>query len=93
MGIWKLEPMDPAPEYWARSPWYKGRVIVRAPDEREARRMAMLKLNQYLDVLSSYQSVHLPPWEDPGLVRCTRIYDSGFDENGSTMVLEPSEDE
>ncbi len=55
--------------------------------------MAMLKLNQYLDVLSSYQSVHLPPWEDPGLVRCTRIYDSGFDENGSTMVLEPSEDE
>jgi hypothetical protein len=48
MGIWKLEPVDPAPEYWARSPWYKGRVIVRAPDEREARRRAMLKLNQYL---------------------------------------------
>ncbi len=87
MPIWKLEPADLSSEHWACST-HKGTIIVRAPDEKAARSAATSAFGIAATVPRSRETL-FSPWEQANLVKCLRLHNSSFDENGPTEVLDP----
>lgn len=87
MALWKLTPIDPADPNW-RASSYRGRAIVRAPDEKSAREVAA----EAFDVRTRFppgEGVKAPPWRRPGLVAAEPIEDERYDPEGPAEVLEP----
>jgi hypothetical protein len=70
MPLWKLEPIDAADRSWDAST-YKGEVIVRADDEKRARRLAVRAFGIATRVVLG-ESIKLVPW-DTSAVRCTEV--------------------
>ena len=86
MPIFKLTPTANASDHW-KGCIYKGVVIVRAPDESEARQAAteafsVVKHSPGRDTL-------LPPWKLKDLVSCTKAADLGLKVEGKTEILSP----
>ena len=87
MAIWQLRPTEKPSEHWEGST-YKGEVIVRAPDEREARQHAANEFAAMVRHRPGGDSP-FPPWKDPALVSCTEAEDLAYDPEGETEILGP----
>ena len=86
MPIWELEPVDFDDHNWAAST-YKDRAVIRAPAEDRASEFATLAFTIATRVVPG-QNVKVCPWGYPDLVRCSRLDDSGPDENGPDAILD-----
>jgi hypothetical protein len=87
VSIWKLTPVDPSDPNWLHSS-YCGIVIVRATNERVARKTAA----KAFDIAGRFPlraGVRAPPWLRPALVRAERIESPLYTAKGSPEVLEP----
>lgn len=87
MAIWELIPTVQESAYW-RGSTYKGRVIVQAPTEREAR----AKAEEYFypcskSIPPGYKPI--TPWKDRALVTCRRMVDVEYEASGPTQILFP----
>ena len=87
MPIWKLEPQNPDSPHWQAST-YEGTVIVRAASEQDARHVVM---QAFTKGSPQVEDTLLNPWGQEPLVFCTRVHDSGYDEDGQDEVLEPTD--
>ena len=87
MPIWKLEPVDPDEHHW-RASTYVGPVIVRAPDEARAGRVAADAFGIAAEKLPGAE-VPVSPWIHPWLVTCVRLENSDYDEEGPDTILGP----
>ncbi len=88
MAVWALTPLDLTDANWEASS-HHGPVVVRAPNEQEARAVAA----QAFDVKTGFrpgQGVLFPPWTRAALVRAERVADPRFATEGPAEVLEPS---
>lgn len=83
MPIWKLTPTDVRSDDWGGST-HKGEIIVRAPTESDARTKAGLT---FAKAQREPRNSPISPWRQEQLVTCTRLDDSGFDEDGPDAVL------
>ena len=88
MAVWSLIPVDPDDPDWEASS-HRGPVIVRAEDEREARRVAAKAFNLKTGFRPG-QGVRFPPWTRAALVTAKRIDDPRFEAEGPAQVLEPA---
>ena len=71
MNAYKLTPLNPSHEGWARST-YNGLAKVRAESERRARALAAIRFGIMTPISSS---VNVPaPWEDHKSVTCEEIF-------------------
>lgn len=86
MAIWKLEPIEPGAREWAGS-MHKGPVIVCAPTEEAARRLARQAFD--LHPPSSAAEPSVSPWEQQPLARCSQLRESRFAEDGTATILDP----
>lgn len=87
MMILKLNPTAVESDRW-RASRYRGEVLARAKDEKQARTLA----TQHFRAVSEY--VHgadtpLPPWPDPELVTCEVVDDWGIETDGPVEILSP----
>ena len=89
MAIYELKPITLQSPHWEGSTW-KGRVIVRAPDESEARLAAAKAFTVARRRHPGQDSPHCP-WTDNTLVSCVQLHDSEYDEDGPTEVLYPDD--
>ena len=89
MALWKLEPVNPSEHHW-RASTYIGPVIARAPDELEARSLAVDSFCVAAQVLPGMDTPLLP-WAYKWLVTCERFAESGFEEDGPDTILGPEE--
>ena len=88
MPLWKLQPLDFSDPSWEASP-HRGLVIVRAPDEEEARDVAQRAFGVKTR-FSPGEGVKAPPWKRAALVAAERVPDERYEEDGPTEILEPS---
>ncbi len=87
MSIWKLTPVDPSDPSW-RASSYCGAVVVRATNERIARRTAA----RAFSIASRFPpraGISPPPWLRPSLVRAESITSPLYAPDGGPEVLEP----
>ncbi len=86
MPVWELEPIDPDDFNW-RASTYKGRVVIRAPDEDRAREIAILAF-----AIGTRRELHegVPfcPWDHEDKVRCRQLTDPRYPEDGPEEILE-----
>lgn len=88
MAIFSLIPVDLNDPNWEASS-HRGRVIVRAANEQQARAVAA----EAFDVKTGFrpgQGMRFPPWTRASVVRAQRIDDPCFDGKGPAEVLEPA---
>ncbi len=85
MPLYKLSPIDPTAPAW-RASLYAGPIIVRASSEEAARHRAAFRLGQA--VRTGGHGV-ANPWRHVKLVRCERVSDPRFEENGEEQILDP----
>lgn len=88
MPVWKLMPVDLSDPNWEASS-HRGRVIVRAPSEDDAREEA----ERAFGVKTRFKpgaGVAAPPWKRPALVSAEEIEDPRYPPEGPTEVLDPS---
>ncbi len=85
MPIWQLIPLDPTAPAWVASN-YVGRVVIRAPTEREARQAAVQAFGKETPGVPW----HAHPWNRLALVQCDELHQSGYPPLGRTAVLEPA---
>jgi hypothetical protein len=88
VALWRLRPIDPSDPSWQASS-HRGAVLVRAPSEEAARRVAA----QAFGVKFRFPPNHgpiFPPWTRPQLTRAERVRDDRFEPNGPTELLEPA---
>ncbi len=78
--IWKLKPTDVESDHWKGST-YKGEVIARAEDERQARALATLHFRG--------ADTEALPWWRPELVTCETVDDWEGETDGPAEVLYP----
>jgi hypothetical protein len=88
MPLWKLQPLDLSDPSWEASS-HRGLVIVRAPDEEEARDVAQRAFGVKTR-FSPGAGVQAPPWKRAALVSAERTKDERYEEEGPTEVLQPS---
>ncbi len=88
MQLWKLTPLDLSAPNWEAST-HKGPVIVRAPDEVEARKAANIKFRFAANKQPIGDPVRHPPWDHASLVSAATIDDERFEVEGPTEVLDP----
>lgn len=89
MPIWELMPSNKQSDHWKAST-FKGCAIVRASSEEEARSIASLKFR--IATRRFYGADTLfSPWDQPALVTCQRLENSGYKESGPTEILCPEE--
>ena len=88
MKIWKLFPLDPNSTSWPDDS-YKGEVIVRAENEKEARRIAALRLMVLTEQVSICQETPHPPWGDSTVTKCIELDNSKYPTDGPPELLEP----
>jgi hypothetical protein len=88
MPIYRLQPVDTTDRSWRASTW-RGTVIVRAVDEKQARNLA---LAAFISAVQHRPGVVAapPPWRDELLVTCAQVTNTGYPEDGGGMVLHPS---
>lgn len=87
--VWKLIPVDSTSRNWDAST-YRGELIVRADSERRAREIATLTLS-----IATSRKLGEPlatnPWNRiVGEVKCERILDAEFSEDGPEAILYPA---
>jgi hypothetical protein len=87
MPIWRLEPVNLESEHWATS-MHKDAVVVRAANEDRARRTATKAFIIAATIPLSRRTL-FSPWEQPELVRCSRLEGITFAECGPEAVLDP----
>lgn len=87
MPMWKLIPLPADCDDWELST-YRGEVIVRAKDEREAR---SLVTRQFAAAAPRKlgKSTKLDPWENSDLVSCKEIPARNYSYTGPAAILEP----
>ena len=87
MPIWQLDPVNAADNNW-RASTYSGRVIIRAPDELRARKIANLAFG----IFAEYPSTDIPdlPWMHSELVECQKTETGPYEEEGAEAILDPS---
>ncbi|MEE9130815.1 MAG: hypothetical protein V3T84_12410 [Phycisphaerales bacterium] len=90
MHIWELKPTNIESDHWQGST-YKGEVIVRAEDEDEARRHALVTFRVPTERVPRADTP-FPPWTQSELVTCERLDDSDYAEDGPAGVLSPPVD-
>ena len=78
--IWKLKPTDVESDHWKGST-YKGEVIARAKDERQARALATLHFRG--------ADTEALPWWRPELVTCETVDDYDGETDGPAGILYP----
>jgi hypothetical protein len=87
MPIWKLQPTEHASDDWTTS-LHRGAAIVRAPTEDLARQIAAEAFS--MPVASAAERARLfSPWTQRELVRCFRLEQSTFSEDGPPTILDP----
>jgi hypothetical protein len=87
MPLWQLEPLDDLAPDWQSSS-YRGKVIVRARDEADARDAA----ERAFGVKTRFalgRGIIAPPWKRSTLVSARVIEDPLYEVDGSTEVLYP----
>jgi len=89
MSIWKLTPLLPEAPNWEAST-FRGEVIVRANDERQARDLANAAFVIAVDVKPGHKTT-LHPWTDSNIVSCVLIRNSEHSEQGPPAVLSPQQ--
>ena len=87
MPIWELAPTDKSSGDW-RASRYKGRVVVRAFSEDQARNLVSSKLHDASKKIPGGDTP-LNPWRQSDLVVCKILKDSDYDENGPDEILDP----
>ena len=85
MPIWKLTPLPTDSTDWNLS-IYRGEVVVRAKDEREARHLATQRFGVGATVRPG-KTTPLNPWRDSALVSCKMIQDHDYQDTGPAEVL------
>ena len=89
MPIWKLEPRNLTDHNWNASN-YKGKVIARASNEKEACHLASMKYRDMANPEFKGEETINSPWMIPDLVTCTRLENSEYDEDGQAQILYPA---
>lgn len=85
--ILELNPTDKPSIHWEGST-YRGKVIARAPDERQACQMAASAFGIAVQHRTGRDSPE-SPWKRDDLVSCREIHDSGYETTGPNEVLFP----
>lgn len=88
MKIFNLEPKNIDSSAWKESE-YQEVVIVRAEDEKSARRKATLTFASGVEIESKTQST-LFPWESGDHVDCKELNDSKYSIYGVEEILYPN---
>jgi len=91
MPIWKLSPINLDDPNWEAS-IFKSEVIVRADKEEAARRRCSMAFG-IATVRKPREKVKVIPWGQPDLVRCARLANSEYSEEGPEAILVPEEAE
>jgi len=89
MKIFKLEPKNSDSHHWNASV-YNGIVIVRAEDEKKARRKAAFKFSIAVEIKSNSGATPISPWLLDDHVDCKEDTDSGYPIDGETEILHPN---
>lgn len=87
MPVWELTPVDLLDPDWEASS-HQGRVVVRAPHEKDARDEA----EKAFGVKTRFEpggGIKAPPWKRPALVKASIMHDELYDEEGPTEILFP----
>lgn len=87
MKIFELTPINEDSHHW-RASTYRGRLVVRAKDERGARTVAFGAFGIAVECKPGAE-LAVNPWRLPELVECREVQDSVHDADGPAMVLEP----
>ncbi len=90
MPLWQLSPVEPAEPCWEASS-YRGRVLVRARDEAQARDVAE-KAFGVKTRFNPGRGVLAPPWTRPNQVKAEIVVDARYEPDGPAEVLYPKLD-
>lgn len=88
MAIWKLSPLNTGAPDWKAST-YRGDVIVRAKNEKEARLCAMQRFT-IATKKNLAEKTPTCPWTQSELVSCEELMESKYPAIGESTVLEPT---
>ncbi len=89
MNIWKLSIANPDSPNWEAST-YKGEVIVRAEDERQARMVTAQAFSIATERIPG-ESTKYPPWNSSEDTICEIMENSEYTPEGEACVLEPQQ--
>ena len=88
MKIFKLEPKNLDSHHWNASV-YNGIAIVRAEDEKKARRKAAFKFSIAVEIKSNSDATPISPWLLDDHVDCIEKTVSGYPIDGDEEILHP----
>lgn len=88
MKIWKLSPLDLNSPDWCNGN-YQDDAIIRAEDEKEARKIAVLRFFSLAIKNGPCQETPLSPWDDSSVVKCIELDNSEYSTDGPAKVLKP----
>jgi osmotically-inducible protein OsmY len=91
MPIWELNPLEPADPNWEASS-HRGRVLIRARDEQEARAAAQ-KAFGVKTRFRPRSGIKAPPWKRPDIVSAKIVEAGPYAPEGPTEILFPVLDE
>lgn len=91
MALWKLTPINLDHTDWEGSPGYKDPVIVRAPNEDEARQAAINKFWRATNPTPIGEPIRGCSWNNSALVEAVPIEDAPYKAEGPIEVLEPAD--
>ena len=89
MKIFKLEPKNLDSHHWNASV-FNGIAIVRAEDEKKARRKAAFKFSIAVEIKSNAQPTPISPWILDDHVDCIEETNSGHPIDGDEEILHPN---
>lgn len=90
MKIWKLSPLDLDFDGWCYSR-YKGDAIVRAENEKKARKIAAYDFGNLTKKISGSQETPRSPWDNSKVVKCIELDNSNYTTDGPSKLLEPTD--
>ncbi len=88
MAIWQLDPINPGAPDWRASPHVK-RVIIRAPNEINARDIAYKNFGTAVTKEFIGENLPRPPWRNESKVKCQQLTNSEWEESGADEILDP----
>ncbi len=92
MRVYELKPTSEALDDWEANE-YKGTVIVRAQDEKSARKKVAVSEFGYWERIEELGSDVQSPWEDDKLVICKQLDNSEYEEEGPEEILSPKSEQ
>ncbi len=92
MRVYELKPTSEALDDWEANE-YKGTVIVRAQDEKSARKKVAVSEFGYLERIEESGSDVQSPWEDEKFVICKQLDNSVYEEEGPEEILSPKSEQ